>query len=81
MSIVKLITEEQQLKNYNHYSNQIEIIKDFKQLKQLAQIVYNLQQQANGNFLFPEGKSKEFWSAYHDKKAIFEEQLSEAEAS
>lgn len=75
MSIVRLITDEEATKNFNYYIKVVEDIKDIRALKQVSQIVYSLQQQANGNFLFPPGKSKEFWDAYKQKKSSFEEAM------
>ena len=75
---VQIITDEQAQKNFNYYMAQLAAIKLYKELKQLSQIVYNLQQHPNGNYLFPVGKSKEFWDAYKERKNVFETAINEA---
>lgn len=75
MSIFKVITDEEAVKNFNHYTAELAKAKTHKSLIQLGQIVINLQKQPNGNFIFPQGKSKEFWDSYKAKKEEYVKQM------
>lgn len=68
-SLVKFITEEDQVNNFSHYMAEVNRARSVRDLAQIAKVVIGEQQKPNGNYFFPKGKSKEFWFHYKETKS------------